>query len=674
VFISILQERVRKASGTQNLSTSGWVDSLANAVAAPPTTTAITSISELRHGFVSFSSFHAPGRGSGYPTKELLRLHTMQPGVSFLVEQCVATEAPYGDRFRAVLRHSYEATTAGRTRLRIDVTMVYLSPVNGMIKAIIGKGAKDGMSKSVAAFHSSLKQYTQVQPYSGGAMETTMPALPLARPSSPLDQRPTEHPASSLTEFMGRLLGSDLIAALEPWAAFLHAALAHLSALQWLTPATVLFLLLIVVCFGALRTGLAILRFFESAASNPHDLFAHTASICMKYVHVPTGINEILSTCAFAALIRAIANRIAASLPGPPSGQQSREQGSVGTENNADSSIGNGLSAVGAVASQPGSLSPSSDDAETMSGVKYDGYQQAIASATSNSAEFSVTPSARSWATFEQKSEAALQQIRRGLELVASPFTTMSVSQKTASETRLDVKKALSGDGDAKSGCEKGDAGNGSRSSKVGMSDGDVAAGRGPKSRKNKVQPVDQSTGIADTTHEIASSKLHEACEDKKAVLQPVEACIGGQSSDESSDAAAAGNAAEVALGRMAEPSSSTSTSSPRTASPAHSPRVLGPSVDDIKSDMEAVVPREAIGYQPLDLSSTLLHQAVVMELYENQRYQPFRGWGSTWPGHFLPTDRTLRWSLRDSAGVDVVTSQVGWCMFCIRKADGNRV
>lgn len=33
-------------------------------------------------------------------------------------------------------------------------------------------------------------------------------------------------------------------------------------------------------------------------------------------------------------------------------------------------------------------------------------------------------------------------------------------------------------------------------------------------------------------------------------------------------------------------------------------------------------------------------------EIFENERYQPFRAWGHTWPGHFLPTDRVGHWSL----------------------------
>eukprot|EP00892_Ulva_mutabilis_P010659 jgi/Ulvmu1/7966/UM004_0199.1 len=35
----------------------------------------------------------------------------------------------------------------------------------------------------------------------------------------------------------------------------------------------------------------------------------------------------------------------------------------------------------------------------------------------------------------------------------------------------------------------------------------------------------------------------------------------------------------------------------------------------------------------------------VVEDVYENQRWQPFRGWGHSWPGHFLPTDSLRQWS-----------------------------
>ena len=37
----------------------------------------------------------------------------------------------------------------------------------------------------------------------------------------------------------------------------------------------------------------------------------------------------------------------------------------------------------------------------------------------------------------------------------------------------------------------------------------------------------------------------------------------------------------------------------------------------------------------------------VEAEVFENERFLPFRGWGHDWPGHLLPTDRVGHWSLR---------------------------
>ncbi|DBA72823.1 TPA: hypothetical protein ACH3X2_010208 [Trebouxia sp. C0005] len=47
-----------------------------------------------------------------------------------------------------------------------------------------------------------------------------------------------------------------------------------------------------------------------------------------------------------------------------------------------------------------------------------------------------------------------------------------------------------------------------------------------------------------------------------------------------------------------------------------------------------------------------LLHIAagpVEEEVFENERFQPFKGWGHGWPGHFLPTDKVGHWSQRNA-------------------------
>ena len=48
----------------------------------------------------------------------------------------------------------------------------------------------------------------------------------------------------------------------------------------------------------------------------------------------------------------------------------------------------------------------------------------------------------------------------------------------------------------------------------------------------------------------------------------------------------------------------------------------------------------------------------VVEEIFECQRHQPFRGWGSKWPGHFLPTDLMNRWNARKAKNNGIYTSQ----------------
>ena len=62
-----------------------------------------------------------------------------------------------------------------------------------------------------------------------------------------------------------------------------------------------------------------------------------------------------------------------------------------------------------------------------------------------------------------------------------------------------------------------------------------------------------------------------------------------------------------------------------------------------------------------------LVADPVEEEIFENERYQPFRGWGHQWPGHFLPTDRVGHWSTNasllnptlDSASFDAIAPQL---------------
>ena len=50
------------------------------------------------------------------------------------------------------------------------------------------------------------------------------------------------------------------------------------------------------------------------------------------------------------------------------------------------------------------------------------------------------------------------------------------------------------------------------------------------------------------------------------------------------------------------------------------------------------------------NMSSFGLDTVVVVT--ENERFVPVRGWGSTYPGHHLPTDTTRRWCAEAGFGV----------------------
>lgn len=92
--------------------------------------------------------------------------------------------------------------------------------------------------------------------------------------------------------------------------------------------------------------------------------------------------------------------------------------------------------------------------------------------------------------------------------------------------------------------------------------------------------------------------------------------------------------------------------SSPREAGPEGAP-TGSPSPDQMLSPTAAQ--RDFRPAMPAHLPPGLASKAVIEEVFENQRLQPFRGWGHSWPGHFLPTDKVNHWSRREQEGFPVL-------------------
>jgi hypothetical protein len=74
------------------------------------------------------------------------------------------------------------------------------------------------------------------------------------------------------------------------------------------------------------------------------------------------------------------------------------------------------------------------------------------------------------------------------------------------------------------------------------------------------------------------------------------------------------------------------------------------------------------------DLNAEASDAAFVEEVFENSRYMPLQGWGSSYPGHLLPTDRR-RWSRFDAAACadtlrELVFLPSGWAWAGVWKKD----
>ena len=70
--------------------------------------------------------------------------------------------------------------------------------------------------------------------------------------------------------------------------------------------------------------------------------------------------------------------------------------------------------------------------------------------------------------------------------------------------------------------------------------------------------------------------------------------------------------------------------------------------VSGIKDTAQQSIVTQYLQGQAVATLAGLGGERIAAEVYENERFQPFRGWGSTWPGHFLPTDGCGKWSTRD--------------------------
>ena len=512
--------------------------SVEEAVMAPPSNDELPGLDALLPGMAVKRTFLTPAMGSMCQTTEVFRVVSFIPEKEIILESTVVSAAKYGDKFRPVWKRTMTAIGPKKTRIYTIGTIVFIGSVNGMVKGIIKNAAVNAMKDSMAKMEQVLAEYATVRPFQqGAAVVTRVPSL----------LRPVAAEISAVQSALNTIVGVAVVDALRPWAILAHGALGHIPFFRRISHDTALTAIVVVFGMEVIRAVLAVLRFAQAAGREPTDILSWGAYQIFRVIHVPSSVFEVVTTACIALLARALVGRLAMMLPAPPSG---------------------GSRPTSAAGNHPGT-NASGGEVEGRSGVKYDGYTQAIASSRK---EYVGEPRT-ALQKIDKDSEVALATIRNGL-LNVGKIGKIGDKNKEGNKTHKKKKEKH------KKGGEKGaEGGEGGPSSEGGTS--------------------------------FASSSKKEKKNNRKSLKSPV-----------------------------------TGLSSPTS-----------PNSVTMPDDEPVLLSNE--GYSGPDLTQALRSQAVVESVFENERLQPFRGWGSSWPGHFLPTDATSHWSLIDPpTGVDTVYSQ----------------
>jgi hypothetical protein len=548
----MLQKKVIEACSNQNYAHTGWLDSIDAALAATPLPSPpnLETVAKLKPGMAYRATFLAPAMGVPTLTTEVGRVLEHDPDKKIVVEATVCTAAKYGETFRPVTRRIFEVLPSGNTRIKTVAAVVFISSVNGMIKSMIQKGALGGMRDTFAKMESLMANVGKVQPYQEA--DGVSFGLP---PSSAIAGA---KPPSKLKNALEELVGTKVVEALDPWAGFLYAALAHLPFLGGMTSDVVLCIIVAFFSFEIVRVCVLVMKFCASAGRHPQDSLSWISYYVFNFVHVPQSVTEVFTTVCVALFAREVMVKFASLLPQPPS-----------SGSRPSSAAGNNVGGT--------------EGGEGQAGVKYDGYGKAIAGTNKNY----VGKANKTLETLDGKSEVALDAIRQGL---------------------LEIGKL-------------------GQSNRV----------RAREKRQEKREKIAEK--IQERRQQHAQAKGKGGSSDS-AVVSPT--------SDVAAVAAAA--AADWGGGDGATPTSAGPASPLSPQDFGASPR--SPTASDYDPVEAALLDDphhlSTEGYSGPDLSPRLRSCAVVESIFENERLQPFRGWGHDWPGHFLPTDRVLHWSTND--------------------------
>ncbi|KAK9856447.1 hypothetical protein WJX84_002649, partial [Apatococcus fuscideae] len=170
----------QEVHGNKDYLETGWESTIEEVRAALPN--ARTKPAQLKppayQDRFRMTSCSGTSMGIKFKTEELQRVTVCQPGKRYEVESCVATTATYGDRFRCLCSYKLVAQDKGISSLTIAFTLIFIKPVNFVIKKAIENGATSGITKNFEDTIQVLGTFVDVEGGKKPAASVTLPAAP----------------------------------------------------------------------------------------------------------------------------------------------------------------------------------------------------------------------------------------------------------------------------------------------------------------------------------------------------------------------------------------------------------------------------------------------------------------------------------------------------------------
>ncbi|KAK9817772.1 hypothetical protein WJX72_002011 [[Myrmecia] bisecta] len=618
--------KANEARGNKDYRETGWCSSepeleaayaeLADAPSAGPEAPA--SLTPGQHaGRLRRTVCSSSGMGIKYKTEEVQRCSRTEEGKTYEVEVCVATTATYGDRFRAVFQYRIEAIDPKSSSLKAEYQLVYVSSVNGFIKKAIERGASNGITKNFETLREVLGKLVEIQ--KPKTAETPLAAQAPARvKTSP--PRLQHH----IPWYLGAL-DHQVVGMVEPLAHWLRCQTGQAVA-PGSNMAMVLGGSLLVVTLSIL---IIILQGVQEVCRTGSGWTASACHTLLSCLDVPQSVRGVVTGLLLLVAARAVLLR-------------------------SRSAMGWGVAWLGLTTPPPKPL----ESDTPQKGVRFEGFDAALESASASIAD-----------TVEELASPpppAKPETPNGL-------TTASVSVKQSSDKAVSqIKAGMKGIKRYVSEQWKASPGKGPSPAFTSVS------ASPPKHRRSTTEG-----GQADQADMDPSSPL-SAVNETHAMEGPDDdsaAIVGSPPAEKTPTALTKVRVRRgLSTGQISpllENMKTTFGLGPRpspTPSPAQHVQQASTPVFSDDEDMSAAAvemsmmsPREETSTEDMEAVATGPLQE---EVFENERLQPWSGFGHSWPGHFLPTDRVGHWSNRsgkpgakESMAFDSVAPQLppGW-------------